>query len=279
MDLLRRVRYLFRQSENSADLDEEMRLHMELRARQLRERGVDTEQARFAARREFGNRAAVELASAEVWGWGWCERLVQDVRYATRALRKTPGFVAIAVATLAVGLGMNTAVFSIVNAVMLRALPYPAPERLVSIWEEIARSAQVQKSSGSPLGAAGAPKRNSVAPANLVDYRSGTTAFEGLAGVDLTPMNLTGNGTPERLNGESITANYFQVLGAKPHLGRTFTAEEDREGGDRVVVLANRFWMARLGGDPSVLGKTLALDAKAYRVIGVMPPSFYPVTQ
>src|SRR5256885_304908 len=121
-------------------------------------------------------------------GWGGWERLSQDVRYAARWLRKSPGFVAVAVATLAVGLGMNTAVFSIVNAVMLRSLPYPAPERLISLWEETTprENLRVMNSSGSNLGGAGKHGRTTVSPANLIDYQKGTTALEGLAGVDTT---------------------------------------------------------------------------------------------
>jgi putative ABC transport system permease protein len=276
-ELVRRIRYLLRRE----DLDEEMRLHVELRERQLRERGMGEDEAHFAARRQFGNRAAVEIAASEVWGWSPWERLVQDVRYAARSLRKTPGFVTIAVTTLAVGLGMNTAVFSIVNAVMLRALPYPEPERLISMWEERTPQETVRSmsSSGAGLGAAVKRNRSTVAPANLVDYRAGTTAFEGLAGADTTMMNLTGIGSPVRVYGERVTANYFALLGAETQLGRTFTEDEDREGGDPVVVLTHHFWQGQLGGDTAVLGKTVTLDARPHRVIGVMPRGFQPISQ
>jgi putative ABC transport system permease protein len=280
-ELGRRLKYLLRRGEAASELDEEMRLHVELRARQLHERGLGESDAAMAARRQFGNRAAVEIAASEAWGWGWWERLAQDLRYAVRSLGKTPGFVVVAAATLAVGLGMNTAVFSIVNAVMLRGLPYPEPDRLISLWEEQTPRQQVRtmNSSGSGLGAAPARNRSSVSVANLVDYRRGTKAFEGLAGVSAFQKNLTGNGAPERLKGEGVTANYFAILGVEPETGRTFNEEEDREGNDGVVVLSHRFWERRLGGDTAVLGKTIVLDARPYRVIGVMPRSFEPVTQ
>jgi putative ABC transport system permease protein len=279
MDLLRRLRYLFHRAEHSAGLEEEMRLHLELRERQLLDRGLSAHDARFAARREFGNRAAIEIASSDAWGWSWWESLAQDLRHAFRILGKSPGFAAIAVATLAVGIGMNTAVFSIVNAVMLRALPYPDPGRLISLWEEqLKQGPSKMNSSGSNLGGMGGKARETVSPANLMDYRR-ATAFEGLAGCDTTAMNLTGNGAPERLYGESVTANYFALLGVMPALGRTFTDEEDREGAESVVVLTNRFWENRLGSDQAVLGRTIHLDAKPYRIIGVMPRSFQPISQ
>src|SRR5215471_12952508 len=280
-DFARRLQYLFHRPEHAADLDEEMRLHVELRAQQLHECGMTPDQARYAARREFGNRAAIEIAGADAWGWGWWERLAQDVRYAARSIAKAPGFAAIAVATLAVGIGMNTAVFSIVNAVMLRSLPYSEPDRLVSIWERNSPVGQPVNmgTSGPSRGVAGGTGRSTVSPANLMDYRSGTSAFEGLAGVDALAMNLTGNGPPERLTGERVTANYFSVLGVTPEMGRTFSDDEDREGGNRVVVLTHRFWQRRLGGDQTVLGQSLMLDAKPYLVIGVLPASFQPATQ
>ena len=278
MDLLRRIHYLFHRTKYSAELEEEMRLHQELRAQQLRDRGLGSEQAHFAARREFGNRASIEIASSDVWGWGWWERLAQDLRYAVRSLRNAPGFVAIAVLTLAAGVGMNTAVFSIVNAVVLRSLPYPEPERLISLWEMQAPRMPASNTDAKSA-TAGAAKRTTVSPANLMDYRAGPTALEGLAGVDTVAMNLTGSGAPERVLGEAATANYFALLGVEPEIGRTFTDQEDREGTANVVVLAHRFWERRLGADRGVLGQNITLDAKPYRVIGVMPEKFQPYSQ
>ena len=209
------------------------------------------------------------------------ERLAQDVRQALRALRKTPGFTLVVMATLAVGLGMNTAVFSIVNAVMLRSLPYRQPDRLVSLWEEVTKRQDMGtfNSSGQNLGGAGSRQRTTVAPANLVDYRKGTNAFETLAGVEARQMNLTGNGSPERLPGEGVTAQYFSVLGVTPEIGRTFTAEEDRPEANAVAVVSHDFWQRRLGGDTAVLNRTLMLDDRVYQVIGVMPRGFQAATQ
>ena len=280
-DLARRIKHLLHREEFAHDLDEEMRLHLDLRAGRLRERGMSAEAARLAARRQFGNRAAVEIASADAWGWTAWERLLQDIRHALRALRKTPGFTAVVVATLAVGLGMNTAVFSIVNAVMLRSLPYRQPDRLVSLWEEATKRQEMAKlsTSGQDLGGAGGRERTTVAPANLVDYRQRTNAFQELAGVENTRMNLTGNGTPERVAGERVTANYFSALGATPEIGRTFAAGEDTPDAGGVTVISHDFWQRRLGGDTAVLTHTLLLDARRYQVIGVMPRDFQAVTR
>jgi len=131
----RRVAYLFRRDRFAAELEEEMRLHIELRARQLRQQGVAEDLATSVARRQFGNRTALQDASSEIWGWTGWERLMQDLRQGARALRRAPGFAAVAIMTLAVGLGINIAVFSVVNAVMIRALPYPERDRLLSLWD------------------------------------------------------------------------------------------------------------------------------------------------
>src|ERR1039457_2350642 len=134
-ELRRRLLHLFERDEFARDLNEEMRLHIELRARKLHQRGLSEEEAIHMAQRQFGNRTLVQDASSELWGWTAWERLFQDLRLGARTLRKTPGFTAIAVLTLALGLGINTAVFSVVNAVMIRSLPYPEPNRLVSLWK------------------------------------------------------------------------------------------------------------------------------------------------
>jgi len=163
---------------------------------------------------------------------------------------------------------------------MLRSLPYPEPARVISLWEEVERKSEVKtlNSSGLNLGGAGIRQRYTVAPANLADYRA-AGAFESLAGVEQRLMNLTGQGSPERILGESVTANYFDVLRVKPALGRVFTEAEDQPGGDGVVALSYDFWQRRLGGDTAVLSRTLLLDGRARAVIGVLPRGFQAASQ
>src|SRR5262245_15831980 len=189
--------------------------------------------------------------------------LVHNIRYALRLLRKSPGFTAIAVATLALGIGANTAVFSVVDGVMLRPLPYAVPERLVSLWE-------VNEQRGG---------RSSVAPANLVYYGRDTTSFEGLAGVNAISKSLTKAGPPEQLAGEAVTWNYFAVLGVAPAIGRPFLPEEDRPGREHVVLLSDAVWRSRFAADRSIVGRSIMLDGEPYDIVGVMPPAFVPVTQ
>lgn len=274
--MLRRFLHLFHRDEFSSDLNEEMQLHVELRARKLHRQGIDSTEARYMAQRQFGNYAAIQDASSQLWGWTAWERLFQDFRLGARTLAKAPGFTAIAVLTLALGLGINVAVFSVVNAVMLRSLPYPEPDRLISLWEEqINRQAlQQSNSTGTRVGNAGSPRRTTVSVANLLDYRKATAAFDGLAAYDFTPMNLTGNGTPERLTGEAVTAGYFEVLRVLPAIGRSFQAEDDREGANPVVIITDAFWQRRLGGDTNVLSRTVSLDGKTRQIVGVLPKSF-----
>jgi putative ABC transport system permease protein len=274
-ELRRRLAHLFRRDEFTRDLKEEIGLHLEMRARKLQDAGIPASDAGWAARRSFGNLAAVQDASAGQWGWTSWERLAQDLRIGARALRKTPGFTTVAVLTLALGLGMNTAVFSVVNAVMVQGLPYPEPQRLVSLWEEVKRpSLDGFNSTGAVLGGKSVAKRTTVSVANLVDYRAQCPAFAGLAGYDLKQMNLTENGEPRRLTGEIVNANFFSVLGVKPALGREFLPEEEPEGAPAVVIVTHDFWQRQLGGDTDVLGRTLMLDARPYRIVGVLPADF-----
>ncbi len=190
--------------------------------------------------------------------------LVQNLRYTLRMLRRSPGFTAIAVATLALGIGANTAVFSVVDAVMLRPLPYSAPDRLISLWETNDRRQGV---------------RSTVAPANLVDYVRDTRSFDGLAGVDTTSKSLTKAGPPEQLVGEAITWNLFNVLGVAPAIGRSFLPDDDRPGHEHVVILSDALWRSRFGADRSIVGRTITLNSEPCDVVGVMPPSFQPVSQ
>jgi len=271
-------RDLWRRGKLVEDLNEEMRLHVDLRAQRLRERGVADREADRLAQRQFGNRTAVLDAAASAWGWTAWERLWQDVRLAARMLRKAPGFTAVAIGTLAIGLGINTAIFSVANAVMLRSLPYPQADRLIALWEETParESLSVANSKGTPVGSAGTAHRTTVSVANLVEYRAHAPSISALASYDRAPMNLTGNGRPERMVGEAVSSEFFDVLGVAPALGRGLLPEDDHEGATPVVVLTHEFWERRLGADPQALDRSVMLDGRPYRVVGVLPAGFQP---
>jgi putative ABC transport system permease protein len=183
----------------------------------------------------------------------------------------------VAVATLAIGLGINTAVFSVVNAVMVRSLPYPNAPALLSLWEESADDRNPFSSTGTPFGSA-MPRRTTVSLANLPDYRK-LPALAAVAGFDLTSRNLTGLGAPDRVRCEVVTADYFTILGGKPIFGRGLTAADEAPGAPRVTVIAYETWQGRLGGDPSVLGRSILLDGRPRQVVGVLPPGFQSLPQ
>jgi putative ABC transport system permease protein len=186
------------------------------------------------------------------------DSLIKDIRYGLRSLLKRPGFTAIALVALALGIGANTAIFSLVNAVVLQPLPYPEPDRLVWAWGTVRD---------------GAINRASVAPLDYLDFRNQNKTFEQLAASTTLPIsaNLTGIGDPERLTGSAVTGNYFDTFGVRPVLGRGFSLENEKTGQDQVTVLSYALWQRRFGGDPQIVNKTLILDSKPYQVIGVMP--------
>ena len=273
----RKLRYWLRRDEFRADLREEMQLHVELRARRLQEQGIP--EASFAARRRFGNLTAHQEASAAAWGGESLTRLAQDIRHGLRSLSKTPGFTAVAVLTLALGLGINTAIFSLVDGVMLRPLPYAEAGRLVSIFEEkVGLGPANLSSNGSRLGGAVTSSRTSVSMGNLPDYRR-ARAFTGLAHCELTSKALTGLGTPEQIEGESVSTNLLSVLRVAPERGRGFVEEDERPGAAPVVMITHDFWQRRLGGDTNVLTRSIFLDGQAFQVVGVLPASFQSLFQ
>jgi putative ABC transport system permease protein len=276
-EFFRRLGYLLKRKNQASDLDEEMRLHVELRAAQLSSSGVPTTEALDAARRRFGNRTQIAEQSGETWAFNWLDHLAEDLLFAARTLRKSPAFTVVAVATIALGIGLNTAVFSVVNAVMLRDLPVADAGRLVSLWEEMRQEPDAFRGKDDAASVTG-PRRSTVSPANLVDYQNKTHSFEGLAGVDISQSNLTGVGTPERLSGLSVTSNFFPLMRASPALGRVFTADEDHPGHDDVVLIPDELWNRRYGR-ANILGTTMLLDARPYRIIGILPPGFLPASE
>ncbi len=187
------------------------------------------------------------------------ETLLKDIRYGIRGLLKRPGFTVIALITLALGIGANTAIFSVVNAVLLRPLPFQKPEELVIVWEDAAFL-------GFP--------HNTPAPANYVDWKNQNQSFVDMAASHEDSFNLTGDGEPERVSAYTVNANFFPLLGVQPLLGRGFLPEEDRPGGNKVVVLSYSLWQSRYGGDRNVLNREILLNGKKHTVVGVMPASF-----
>src|SRR5215471_12375069 len=185
------------------------------------------------------------------------ENLFHDLRYGFRMLVKNPAFTAVAILTLALGIGANTAIFSVVNAVLLRQLPYADSDRLVAVWEQnISRNRD----------------KNSLSPANFLDWRDQNNCFEQMAGLFDFRTNLTGFDDPEELAVQVVTPNFFDLLGSRALVGRTFVSEEGERGHDNVVVLSYELWQRRFGGDPGIVGKTIALNGQSNEVIGVMPP-------
>jgi putative ABC transport system permease protein len=250
---------LFRRRKPVDDLEEEIRAHLEMEEQENLESGMPPEEAHYAALRRFGNVTRAQERSREMWGWSSIETLWQDLRYGLRQLRRSPGFTAVAVLTLALGIGANTAIFTVVKAVVLHPLPYPHSDRLVWITE---RDTMVKR--------AGA----------LVDWdgyvawkEQARTIEQVAACLGSFSFNLTGHGASVHVFGEVVSANFFAMLGVVPQLGRSFT-EEDEQRGDRVVVLTHAFWQEYFGSDPHLLGRVLTLDAAPYTVVGVMPIGF-----
>jgi len=198
------------------------------------------------------------------------ETILQDIRYGLRVLLRRPVFTIVAVATLALGIGANAAIFSVVDAVLLRPLPYPEPDRLVAIWET---NSQPEREPNV---------RNEVAMGNFRDWRTQQTSFADIAALTYSSLNLTGVAEPERIQGALVTTNLFSVIGVQPVMGRSFVEEEEQPASARAVIVSHALWQRRFGSDPALVGKTLSLSGNQVTVIGIMPPGFeleFPVTR
>jgi putative ABC transport system permease protein len=257
--VLERVRGVFGGRTRESDFEAEVQEHLRLLAERYVRQGMTPEDAALAARRQFGNMTFLREDRRAMQTIPVIEAFRSDLGYAARMLRKNLGFTTAAVATLALGIGANTAIFSVVNAALLRPLPYPDPDKLVMVWE---------------TGVLGTSSRSEVAPANFVDYRDQNRAFEYVAGYYDENANLTGTGEPERVEGQAVSASLFPLLGVEPLLGRAFLPEEDQAGAERVVVLSYGLWQRRFGGDPGIVGQSILLNGRASTVLGVMPRSF-----
>jgi putative ABC transport system permease protein len=256
------LRALLRRSQAESELDEELRGHIERQIEQNIRLGMSPDEARYAALKSFGGVEQAKEWSRDARGVRWLEDLWQDLRYGVRMLMKNPGFSLIAVITLSLGIGANTAIFSVVNALLLRPLPYRQPEQLVKVFQS-----QPDPAKGMLPSIWSYPR--------FEVLRDRNQSFAAVAGFNQSPYNLTGTDVPERLQVEMVSASYFPMLGVGAVVGRTFTAEEDRlPGANPAALLGYGIWQRRFGGDPQVIGKSIELDKKAFTIVGVLPPGF-----
>lgn len=252
--------YFWRRKTRERELERELLAHLELEAQEQQEAGVSSEESRYAARRAFGNLGTVKESVREAWGGTLFETLAQDLRYAFRSWRANPAFILVAVGSLGLGIGANTAIFSFVNALLLKQLPVAEPSRLVALAEY--ESGKEINSVFSLPFIAELDKRNN--------------AFEGILGRFPVRVNLTSDGIAEPLHGEVVTGNYFKTLQVQPAVGRLLTDEDiDAAAGNPVCVISYSTWQERLAGDASIVGRKLLLNAHPYTVVGVTPKGFY----
>lgn len=258
-NLIARLRALFRRDVVLDEIDEEMRAHIEMETEANRGLGMTPDEARLSATKSFGNLGSIRDLAYEVKGGGVVETLWRDVRYSGRLLLKHPGFALIAVLTLGLGIGANTAIFSIVNAVLLRPFPYENPDQLAMVGETL---------TGARDGAV-------LSYPNFADWRDDRNVFASASAVRPNEnFNLSGLGEPERLQGRLVSAGFLTTLGIKPLYGRDFLAEDDRPGATPTVILSYGLWSRRFANDQNIIGRQITLNDQSYTVVAVTPPEF-----
>ena len=256
-----RLRSLFRRNIADAELSTELHFHLERQVAANLSAGMPPEEARRAALREFGGIEELKEECRDMRKINWLQDLAQDLRYGLRMLRKALGFTAVAVLTLALGIGANTAIFSVVDALLLRPLPYRDSNQLVMVWEN-----------DVALG----ERHNVVSPANFLDWTKQNRAFDSMAYFGDDRLNLTGGSGPQVVATQLTSANFFDVLGVKPILGHAFVSTNGTAGKDHVAVLSYGLWRERFAANPAIVGSSIELDGGAYEVIGVAPADFDP---
>lgn len=250
---------MFRKRKFEQELDDELRSYVELQAAEKVRCGMSIENALREARRELGGMEQVKESVRDIRPGVFMDTLLQDIRYAIRMLRRNPAFALVATLTLALGIGANTTIFTVVDGVLLKPLPYPHPDRLLTLWER-SRADGLQ---------------GTVAPANFYDWREQSHSFAKMAGIDPYPdFILNGSGEAQRLSGADVSADFFSLLGTRMELGRDFLAEEDRPGHNRVVILSFATWQRYFAGRADIVGQGLTLNSEVYTVAGVLPRDF-----
>src|SRR5215470_12730451 len=241
------------------DLDEDIRHHIEQETQDNIERGMSPQEARYAALRKFGNVTRVKEQTREVWSVVWLESLAQDIRFALRMLRKSPSFTIVAVLTLALGIGANSAIFSAVYGVLLQPLPYKNPSELIVLNETTPRVGDV-----------------STSYPNFLDWRTQDRTFSQMAYVEETSFNLAGASVsqPENITADVVSPNFLAMMGVRPILGRDFDPSEEKTGTAPVVLLSYPLWQSHFGADWNVVGRIITLDGRSFTIVGVLPASY-----
>jgi predicted permease len=264
LQIWRRLLSLLRRGRYEREMEEEMRFHLEMQIEQNLASGVAAEEARYAARRQFGNQTWLKEASREMWSLNSIETLIQDLRYGARMLLKRPGFTLIAVFTLALGIGATTAIFSVVEGVLLKPLPYSHPEELVDA-----------RFTADGLGVG---RFTSISPSHYFIFREQSRTFQEIGiysySMGVFSVNVTGLGEPERVPVLRVTYGVLPMLGVTPLLGRSFTRADDSPNSAETVILTYGYWNLKFGGDLSVIGRTIEVDGKSHVIIGVLPEGF-----
>jgi predicted permease len=260
MSILLRITNLFHRSKLDQEIDAELRSHIEMRTADNIAAGMSPDEARRDALLRFGNRAVLKERVTAADAQMLLDSVWQDLCYGLRMLRKSPGFTAVAVLTLALGIGANTAIFSLVDAVLLHSLPYGKTDRLVMVWEEdLARGWF----------------HNTVSAADFLDWRKENRVFTQIAAFHQGTFDMNDRGEPMEVEGEQVSGDFFSVLGVSPVLGRAFLPDEDRPVSPRVAVLSNGLWKERFGADRSLIGREITIDGNRFTVVGIMGPDFY----
>ena len=272
--IFNKLRFLFRRDSFDSGLAEEMAFHHEQVEKDFEAEGMTPEEARHAARRQFGNETVIRENSYMTWRWGWLESLLQDIRFALRQLWKTPGFTITAVLTLALGIGANTAIFTLVHAILLKDLPVADPKSLVRVgnYQDCCILNEISSSRNDSY---------SIFPYETYKYlRDHTPEFEQLAAMqgglaDLSARRASGNAVSHSSFGEFVSGNYFDTFGVKPFAGRALTPADDATGAAPVAMLSYQAWQRDYAGDPSIIGSNFFINRHPITIIGVTPPGFY----
>jgi predicted permease len=256
-----RLAALFRRRELYERADEELQFHLAMLEQRMIESGMSPTDARILARLQLGNATLINEQALDAWRYRFVDTLIRDIRYAVRTLTKKPGFATTAVLTLALGIGATTAIFTVVNGVLLKPLPYPDPEKLVAVWHSAVAQGQTVRNANSSA-------------TNYVTYFDNNRTFAEFGVWNSGNSSVTGIGDPEQVRTFRVTYGVLRAFGVRPEIGRWFSQEDDSPGTPETILLMHGYWQRRFGGDPGIVGRSITVDSQLRQVIGVMPQTF-----